>query len=157
MPLIEEHGAPDRLLAKRGSNFATLAKAIVFQACRILCICAVPLTLAVAGPLNCVLTCAVPPPLPPTAPRAVPQQLATTAAAKIYGRVLEACGCTDALDPASVAAAPLAELRGAGLSERKASYIQDLARHFQDGRLTDAKIAGGAGVHWGCTLTRALP
>lgn len=39
-------------------------------------------------------------------------------------------------------AASMADLRAAGLSERKASYLQDLARHFADGRLSDAKIAG---------------
>ena len=31
VPLIDLHGPPERLLRKRGSNFATLAKAIVFQ------------------------------------------------------------------------------------------------------------------------------
>ncbi|KAL4452033.1 hypothetical protein ABPG75_007695 [Micractinium tetrahymenae] len=98
-PLIQQLGPPDRLLAKRGSNFATLAKAIVFQ------------------------------------------QLATTAAAVIYGRVLAACSCTESLSPAALLAAPLAALRRAGLSERKASYLQDLAAHFNDGRLSDAKIA----------------
>lgn len=70
------------------------------------------------------------------------QQLATTAAAKIYGRVLTACGCAEVLTPDSVLAAPMADLRAAGLSERKACYIQDLAAHFADGRLSDAKIAG---------------
>lgn len=98
-PLIELHGPPDRLLAKKGSNFATLAKAIVFQ------------------------------------------QLATTTAAAIYGRVLTVCSCPDALTPAAVLAAPPAELRQAGLSERKVSYIVDLANHFSDGRLSDERIA----------------
>lgn len=31
-PLIEQHGPPEHLLRKTGSNFATLAKAIAFQA-----------------------------------------------------------------------------------------------------------------------------
>lgn len=102
-PLIEQLGPPERLLAKRGSNFATLAKAIAFQ------------------------------------------QLSTLAAAKIYGRVLAACGCQDTLTPAAVLAAPPADLRAAGLSERKVSYVQDLAARFADGRLSDAKIEGTLG------------
>ncbi|PSC71100.1 putative DNA-3-methyladenine glycosylase 2 [Micractinium conductrix] len=98
-PLIEQHGPPERLLAKQGSNFATLAKAIVFQ------------------------------------------QLATGAAATIYGRVLAACGGGDTLSPAAALVASTDSLRAAGLSERKVSYIRDLAEHFADGRLSDAKIA----------------
>lgn len=80
----------------------------------------------------------------------LPQQLATTAAAKIYGRVLTTCGCSELLTPEAVLAAPMADLRAAGLSERKASYLHDLAQHFSDGRLSDARIAGaGCGaVHW---------
>ena len=72
------------------------------------------------------------------------QQLATNAAAAIYGRVLAACGCEDAaaLTPAAVLAAPLPALRAAGLSERKASYMADLAAHFHSGRLSDEMIAG---------------
>lgn len=71
------------------------------------------------------------------------QQLATNAAAVIYGRVLAACGGGEALTPAGVLAAPLPSLRQAGLSERKASYIASLAQHFTDGHLSDARIAGG--------------
>lgn len=41
------------------------------------------------------------------------------------------------LTPAAVLAAPLPSLRACGLSERKASYLVDLAAHFQDGRLSD--------------------
>jgi DNA-3-methyladenine glycosylase II len=43
-----------------------------------------------------------------------------------------------------VLAAPPPVLRGCGLSERKASYLQELAAHFQDGRLTDELLTGGA-------------
>lgn len=68
------------------------------------------------------------------------QQLATNAAATIYGRVLTACECTEQLTPAAVLAAPVAALRAAGLSERKASYMADLARHFSDGSLSDEAI-----------------
>jgi hypothetical protein len=41
------------------------------------------------------------------------------------------------LTPAAVLAAPQPSLRACGLSERKASYLLDLAAHFQDGRLSD--------------------
>ncbi|EFN54889.1 hypothetical protein CHLNCDRAFT_135007 [Chlorella variabilis] len=102
-PLIEQHGPPEHLLRKTGSNFATLAKAIAFQA-------------------------------------SWGAQLATNAAAAIYNRVLAACSCTDTLTPEALLAAPAGALRAAGLSERKAGYMADLARHFSDGRLSDDKI-----------------
>lgn len=92
------------------------------------------------------------PNFPTLAKAIVFQQLATTAAAKIYGRVLTTCGCTELLTPEAVLAAPMADLRAAGLSERKASYLQDLAQHFSDGRLSDAKIAAMDEA----TLERAL-
>lgn len=70
------------------------------------------------------------------------QQLATRAAAVIYGRVLTACQCEDAgmLNPASVLATPQEVLAAAGLSGRKASYLHDLARHFNEGLLGDEII-----------------
>jgi DNA-3-methyladenine glycosylase II len=46
------------------------------------------------------------------------------------------------LTPAAVLASSHAALRGCGLSERKASYLQELAAHFVDGRLTDELLAG---------------
>jgi hypothetical protein len=49
---------------------------------------------------------------------------------------------TDPIQPASVLNAPIPSLRACGLSERKASYLVDLAEHFQDGSLSDARIAG---------------
>lgn len=54
------------------------------------------------------------------------------------------------LSPAAVLAADPAALRGCGLSERKASYLQELATHFQDGRLSDGLLTseqagGGSG------------
>lgn len=66
--------------------------------------------------------------------------MATNAAAAIYNRVLAACSCTDTLTPEALLAAPAGALRAAGLSERKAGYMADLARHFSDGRLSDDKI-----------------
>ncbi|KAF8942009.1 3-methyladenine DNA glycosylase [Haplosporangium gracile] len=40
--------------------------------------------------------------------------------------------------PEQVLATPMDRLRSCGLSERKASYIQDLARHFVEGKITFA-------------------
>jgi DNA-3-methyladenine glycosylase II len=85
-------------------------------------------------------------------PLALLQQLATTAAAKIYGRVLTTCGCSELLTPEALLAASMADLRAAGLSERKVSYLKDLAQHFSDGRLSDDKIAAMDEA----TLERAL-
>jgi DNA-3-methyladenine glycosylase II len=70
------------------------------------------------------------------------QQLATRAAAVIYGRVLTACACEEAgvLNPASVLATPQETLAAAGLSGRKAIYLHDLARHFEEGLLNDELI-----------------
>jgi len=64
------------------------------------------------------------------------QQLASKAATTIHNRVLAAIE-SDPPTPAAVLATPLDALRSAGLSERKASYLLDLATHFADGRLND--------------------
>jgi DNA-3-methyladenine glycosylase II len=41
---------------------------------------------------------------------------------------------------AQVVAMPIATLRTAGLSARKAEYVLDLSQRFADGRLTTAKL-----------------
>lgn len=41
------------------------------------------------------------------------------------------------LTPRAVLGVAPAALRGCGLSERKASYLTELAAHFDDGRLSD--------------------
>lgn len=79
------------------------------------------------------------------------QQLADSAARVIYGRFLTAvCGIAnpangndddESLTPEAVLATPLPDLRACGLSERKASYVLGLARHFQQRQLTDAQLA----------------
>ena len=88
------------------------------------------------------------------------QQLATAAAAKIFARVLEACGCTEAgiLDYSSVLNAPHEALCAAGLSRNKASYLHDLACHFQDGHLSDEIIMelDTQGLHTSLTKVRGL-
>lgn len=69
------------------------------------------------------------------------QQLATGAAAAIYSRVLRVCQCGEQLSAAALMGADARELRGAGLSERKVTYLLDLSRHFQEGHLSDELIA----------------
>ncbi|WIA09969.1 hypothetical protein OEZ85_010181 [Tetradesmus obliquus] len=83
------------------------------------------------------------------------QQLAGSAAAAIYSRFLAVCGVPDetALTPAAVLAAPQPALRGCGLSERKASYLQELAAHFADGRLSDELLTGASDAQLLSALT----
>ena len=66
----------------------------------------------------------------------VGQQISVKAAQSVWDRFVQAVGGrAERLQPASVLALPLPTLRGAGLSARKAEYLQDLARHFDDGRV----------------------
>jgi DNA-3-methyladenine glycosylase II len=70
----------------------------------------------------------------------VGQQVSTKAARTVYGRVL------DLFDGAPPSAAGMLEisvedLRGAGLSGRKVTYIHDLAQHVVDGELELDRIA----------------
>ncbi len=64
----------------------------------------------------------------------VGQQLSTKAARTIYLRVLEIFAGTTP-SPEQLLETSEAELRGAGLSGRKAEYLQDLARHVISGEL----------------------
>ena len=88
------------------------------------------------------------------------QQLATQAAAKIFQRVLDACGCAAAgiLDPPSVMGTSIEDLRAAGLSGSKAAYIHDLARHFNEGLLSDEAISGmdAAALHTSLTAVKGI-
>jgi DNA-3-methyladenine glycosylase II len=87
------------------------------------------------------------------------QQLATTAAAKIFARVLDSCACTpELLTPAAIIATPLETLRQAGLSQRKAEYLHDLARHFNDGLLSDELLRAMdmAALHSALTSVKGL-
>jgi DNA-3-methyladenine glycosylase II len=72
----------------------------------------------------------------------VGQQISVKAALSIWDRFCSACGGLDdagalavRLDPARVARMRLPTLRKCGLSERKALYLRDLARHFARGTL----------------------
>jgi DNA-3-methyladenine glycosylase II len=64
----------------------------------------------------------------------VGQQLSVKAAATIHGRVLELFGGENP-SPQELLDADEADLRGAGLSGRKAEYLQSLAQHVLDGSL----------------------
>jgi DNA-3-methyladenine glycosylase II len=68
----------------------------------------------------------------------VGQQISVKAAQSIWERLLAACGATTpppTLDPARVQRKRIATLRACGLSERKAEYIRDLAKHFVSAKL----------------------
>ena len=70
----------------------------------------------------------------------VGQQISVKAAQTIWDRLLAACRADDSgrLDPATVQRKRLSTLRACGLSERKALYIRDLAKHFASARLDPA-------------------
>jgi len=72
----------------------------------------------------------------------VGQQISVRAAQTIWDRLLAATGAIASpgrLDAARVARARMPTLRRCGLSERKASYLRDLARHFLSGALDPAQ------------------
>ena len=70
----------------------------------------------------------------------VGQQISVKAAQTIWERLQKACGSVNGapLDPLRVQRKRIATLRACGLSERKAEYIRDLARHFVSSRLDPA-------------------
>jgi DNA-3-methyladenine glycosylase II len=68
----------------------------------------------------------------------VGQQISVKAAQSIWDRIVKACGDggpPPTLDPARVMRKRIGTLRACGLSERKAEYIRDLAKHFASARL----------------------
>ena len=71
----------------------------------------------------------------------VGQQISVKAAQTIWDRLVKLCGNpgpAPTLDPARVVRRRIATLRACGLSERKAEYIRDLARHFVSSSLDPA-------------------
>ncbi len=70
----------------------------------------------------------------------VGQQLSTKAARTIYGRLLELFDGR-VPGPEDLVAASEADLRGVGLSGRKAEYLRDLAGHVQRGELELERLA----------------
>ena len=69
----------------------------------------------------------------------VSQQLSTSAAATIYSRLIALVGVAEPL-PHHWLALNDPDLRAAGLSRQKISYIRDLARHVQEDLLPMAKL-----------------
>lgn len=65
----------------------------------------------------------------------VGQQISVKAAASVWGRVTSAL--TD-ISPEKLAMTELGLLRNCGLSFRKISYLQDLSRHFMEGKLNES-------------------
>ncbi|KAK8716753.1 hypothetical protein V6N13_044054 [Hibiscus sabdariffa] len=68
------------------------------------------------------------------------QQLATKAAKAIYTRFVSLCGNESDVVPATVLSLTPQELRGIGVSARKASYLHDLSDKFSTGFLSDSCI-----------------
>jgi DNA-3-methyladenine glycosylase II len=72
----------------------------------------------------------------------VGQQISVKAAQTIWDRLASAVAATGdpvCLDPARVGRTRLPTMRRCGLSERKALYVRDLARHFVTGALDPAE------------------
>jgi DNA-3-methyladenine glycosylase II len=64
----------------------------------------------------------------------VGQQISVKAAQSVWMRFIAlAPGDPARIEPASVLALQVADMRAAGLSARKVEYLSDLARHFSDG------------------------
>ena len=75
----------------------------------------------------------------------VGQQISVKAAQTIWERMVVATaadGTPPRLDPARLGRTRLPTLRRCGLSERKATYVRDLARHFVTGALDPAEWPG---------------
>lgn len=86
----------------------------------------------------------------------VGQQLSPAAAATIHSRFVALCEGGEGgggVDPGTVADLPVGALREAGLSGRKANYLQDLAGHFLDGRLSDGRLASSTDSNLRASLT----
>ncbi|CAL1355877.1 unnamed protein product [Linum trigynum] len=68
------------------------------------------------------------------------QQLAYKAGTSIYTRFISLCGGESNVLPETVLAQSAIQLRQIGISGRKASYLHDLARKYQNGILSDSSI-----------------
>jgi DNA-3-methyladenine glycosylase II len=71
----------------------------------------------------------------------VSQQLSTSAAATIYGRFINSLDDKNSVSD-QILNKSTDELRSYGLSYQKASYIQNVARHFEQNRLHDTDWRG---------------
>ena len=68
----------------------------------------------------------------------VGQQISVKAADSVWMRLRGACG---EVSPRSVMRRRATTLRGCGLSGRKAEYLRDLAAHFADGHVDQARLS----------------
>jgi DNA-3-methyladenine glycosylase II len=68
----------------------------------------------------------------------VGQQISVKAADSVWKRLVARC---PDMTPAGLLRRRIATLRSCGLSERKAEYLRDLARHFADGHVDMALLA----------------
>ncbi|GLT92116.1 hypothetical protein SLE2022_099700 [Rubroshorea leprosula] len=68
------------------------------------------------------------------------QQLAFKAGTSIYTRFISLCGGESGVIPETVLSLTPQQLRQIGVSGRKASYLHDLARKYQNGILSDSAI-----------------
>ncbi|XP_044511947.1 alkylbase DNA glycosidase-like protein mag2 [Mangifera indica] len=68
------------------------------------------------------------------------QQLAFKAGTSIYTRFISLCGGEAGVVPETILALTPQQLRQIGVSGRKASYLHDLARKYQNGILSDSAI-----------------
>ncbi|KAK4794558.1 hypothetical protein SAY86_012552 [Trapa natans] len=68
------------------------------------------------------------------------QQLAYKAGTSIYSRFVALCGGEHGVVPEAVLSLNPQQLRQIGISGRKASYLHDLARKYQNGILSDSSI-----------------
>ena len=68
----------------------------------------------------------------------VGQQISVKAADSVWARLKQRC---PQMTPAELLGRRISSLRACGLSERKAEYLRDLARHFADGRIDTAQLA----------------
>ncbi|GKV04861.1 hypothetical protein SLEP1_g16959 [Rubroshorea leprosula] len=68
------------------------------------------------------------------------QQLAFKAGTSIYTRFIALCGGESGVLPETVLSLTPQQLRQIGVSGRKASYLHDLARKYQNGILSDSAI-----------------
>ena len=69
----------------------------------------------------------------------VGQQISVKAADSVLNRLRERC---PDISPQGLLRRRVTTLRACGLSERKAEYLRDLARHFADGHIDLAHLAG---------------
>ncbi|CAK9178517.1 unnamed protein product [Ilex paraguariensis] len=68
------------------------------------------------------------------------QQLAYKAGTSIYTRFVSLCGGESGVLPETILSLTPHQLRQVGISNRKASYLHDLARKYQNGILSDSSI-----------------